>query len=188
MFFGRQTHGKGKQKSNNQYYFFLWKAIIIERKWHVKEKTSSLTVIQVQVYRPMVMEPHIDEGSLILWSSSPTLMNTKKKKKKRDLHVNHPSKNPILKKKKIKTLGFKNYKDLPRIRWTKHIKVKENQNLKLTKLGTHPIKRNERIKHQKSKRWFTTVESKLCVSFFLGLLAQSKPRWFSIHYLKHIAL
>ena len=83
LFFGRQTHGKGKQKSNNQYYFFLWKAIIIERKWHVKEKTSSLIVIQVQVYRPMVMEPHIDEGSLILWSSSPTLMNTKKKKKKK---------------------------------------------------------------------------------------------------------
>ena len=79
-----------------------------------ERKTSSLTVIQVQVYRPMVMKPHIDEGSLILWSSSPTLMNTKKKKKK-DLHANHPSKNPILKK-KIKTLGFKNYKDLPRIR------------------------------------------------------------------------
>ena len=65
-----------------------------------ERKTSSLTVIQVQVYRPIVMEPHIDEGSLILWSSSSTLMNTKKKKKKKkDLHVNHPSKNPILKKK-----------------------------------------------------------------------------------------
>ena len=173
MFFGRQTHRKGKQKSNNQYYFFSWKAIIIERKWHVKEKQ-----VPSQWYKYKFID-------LLSWS--PTLMNTQKKKKK-DLHVNHPSKNPILKKKKIKTLGFKNYKDLPRIRWTKHIKVKENQNLKLTKLGTHPIKRNERIKHQKSKRWFTTIESKLCVSFFLGLLAQSKPRWFSIHYLKHIAL
>ena len=135
LFFGRQTHGKGKQKSNNQYYFISWKAIIIERKWHVKEKTSSLTVIQVQVYRPMVMEPHIDEGSLILWSSSPTLMNTKKKKK--DLHVNHPSKNPILKKKKIKTLRLKNYNDLPRIRWTKHIKVKETK-LEADKIRNSP--------------------------------------------------
>ena len=46
-----------------------------------ERKTSSLTVIQVQVYRPRVMKPHIDKGSLILWYSSPTLMNTKKKKK-----------------------------------------------------------------------------------------------------------
>ena len=72
-----------------------------------ERKTSSLTVIQVQVYRPRVMKPHIDEGSLILWSSSPTLMNTKKKKKKKQkqknknivLHVNRPCKNPISKKK-----------------------------------------------------------------------------------------
>ena len=48
-----------------------------------ERKTSSLIVIQVQVYRPRVMEPHIDEGSLILWSSSPTLMNTTKKSKKK---------------------------------------------------------------------------------------------------------
>ena len=88
-----------------------------------ERKTSSLKVIQVQVYRPRVMEPHIDEGSLILWSSSPTLMNTTKKSKKKqknknktknkkqnknmDLHVNRPCKNPILKKKNFKTLGFK---------------------------------------------------------------------------------
>ena len=70
-----------------------------------ERKTSSLTVIQVQVYRPRVMKPHIDEGSLILWSSSPTLMNTKKKKKTKQknknivLHVNRPCKNPISKKK-----------------------------------------------------------------------------------------
>ena len=49
-----------------------------------ERKTSSLIVIQVQVYRPRVMEPHIDEGSLILWSSSPTLMNTTKKSKKQN--------------------------------------------------------------------------------------------------------
>ena len=49
-----------------------------------ERKTSSLIVIQVQVYRPRVMEPHIDEGSLILWSSSPTLMNTTKKSKKKN--------------------------------------------------------------------------------------------------------
>ena len=49
-----------------------------------ERKTSSLTVIQVQVYRPRVMKPHIDEGSLILWSSSPTLMNTTKKSKKKN--------------------------------------------------------------------------------------------------------
>ena len=83
LFFGRQTHGKGKQKSNNQYYFFSWKAIIIERKWHVKEKQVPSQWYKYKFYRPIVMEPHIDEGSLILWSSSPTLMNTKKKKKKK---------------------------------------------------------------------------------------------------------
>ena len=69
-----------------------------------ERKTSSFTVIQVQVYRPRVMEPHIEEKSLILWSNSPKLMNTQKKKQKKnkniDLHVNHPCKNPISKKKK----------------------------------------------------------------------------------------
>ena len=50
-----------------------------------ERKISSLTVIQVQVYRPRVMEPHIDEGSLILWSSSLTLMNTKKTKNKQKI-------------------------------------------------------------------------------------------------------
>ena len=91
-------------KSNNQ------------NKVTCERKISSLTVIQVQVYRPRVMEPHIDEGSLILWSSSLTLMNTKKTKKKTknkkqktknktkqnknmNLHVNRPCENPISKKK-----------------------------------------------------------------------------------------
>ena len=73
-----------------------WNKVTCER------KINSLTVIQVQVYRPMVMEPHIDEGSLILWSSSPNTKKkqkkTKKKPKNKDLHVNRPCKNPISKK------------------------------------------------------------------------------------------
>ena len=78
-----------------------------------ERKTSSLTVIQVQVYRPRVMKPHIDEGSLILWSSSPTLMNTKKKKQnktKKQIYsfaCKSSLQKPYFEKKKLKTLGFK---------------------------------------------------------------------------------
>ena len=78
-----------------------------------ERKTSSLTVIQVQVYRPRVMKPHIDEGSLILWSSSPTLMNTKKKKKnktkkqKYSFACKSSLQKPYFEKKNLKTLGFK---------------------------------------------------------------------------------
>ena len=78
-----------------------------------ERKTSSLIVIQVQVYRPRVMKPHIDEGSLILWSSSPTLMNTKKQKKnkakkqKYSFACKSSLQKPYFEKKKLKTLGFK---------------------------------------------------------------------------------
>ena len=68
-------------KSNNQ------NKVTFER------KISSLTVIQVQVYRPRVMEPHIDEGSLILWSSSLTLMNTKKTKKTKNKKTKNKKQN-----------------------------------------------------------------------------------------------
>jgi len=67
--------------------------------------------------------------------------------------------------------------------------VKENQNLKLTKSGTHSIKRRRTDQAPEIKNTIcnnSTAEH--CVSFFLSLLARSKPRSFSIHYLKHIAL
>ena len=95
-------------KSNNQ------------NKVTCERKISSLTVIQVQVYRPRVMEPHIDEGSLILWSSSPTLMNTKKTKKKQKIKNKKQKtkqkhefacksslRKPYFEKKIFKTLNFK---------------------------------------------------------------------------------
>ena len=75
--------------------------------------------------------------------------------------MNHPSKNPILKKKKIKTLGVKNYNDLPRIRWTKHIKVKETK-LEADKIRNSPNqeKRTDqapKIKKMIYNNWIQTL-------------------------------
>ena len=67
--------------------------------------------------------------------------------------------------------------------------VKENQNLKLTKLGIHPIKRRWMDQAPKIKNTIcNSSNAEHCVSFLLGLLAWSKPRSFLVHYLKHIAL
>jgi len=60
------------------------------------------------------------------------------------------------------------------------MKVKEKQNFKLKKSGTHPIGRNmnrsiPNLLTQQS-RVVTLKTQNLWVSFFLGFLARSKPR------------
>ena len=52
--------------------------------------------------------------------------------------------------------------------------VKENQNLKLTKLGTHPIKRRRTDQAPK-------IKNTICNS-------SNAKHYVSVHYLKHIAL
>ena len=67
--------------------------------------------------------------------------------------------------------------------------VKENQNLKLTKSGTHQINRRRMDQAPKIKNTICNSSNvEHCVFFLLGLLARSKPKSFLVHYLKHIAL
>ena len=66
---------------------------------------------------------------------------------------------------------------------------KRKLKLEIDKSGAHPIKIRQTDQAPKIKNSIcNSLNTKHCVSFLLGLLARSKPRSFSVHYLKHIAL
>jgi len=66
---------------------------------------------------------------------------------------------------------------------------KRETKLEAQKVGKSPNKEKTNGSRPNNKKYeFALDKPRISVSFFFGLLARSKPKWFSVYYLKFFAL